>query len=80
MNPMNWSREHQIALLLAVLIGITVGVIIGYAVYAAGSGADGARSMSVWLTQYPTRHGVHWWALTGGLVGVGVTFFRRLTR
>jgi hypothetical protein len=30
MNPLNWRREHQVALLLGGVIGIAMGLLIGY--------------------------------------------------
>lgn len=79
MNPMNWSREHQIALLLAVLIGITHRS-ISSPIAAAPATVSTIPSGCSYRADRSDPTGVHWWALTGGLVGVGITFFRRLTR
>jgi hypothetical protein len=37
MNPMNWRREHQLALLLGGAIGIATGLLIGYMYYGLWS-------------------------------------------
>ncbi len=31
MNPLDWKREHQIALTVATLIGLAIGLAVGYA-------------------------------------------------
>jgi hypothetical protein len=49
MNPLNWKREHQVALGIAAVIGAVMGVLIGYLVYAVAQGADGAMSFGRWL-------------------------------
>jgi hypothetical protein len=30
MNPLNWKREHQVALSIAAVIGAVLGILIGY--------------------------------------------------
>jgi high-affinity Fe2+/Pb2+ permease len=42
-NPVSWSRERQIALLIVALIGAALGTVLGYFVYAVGWG-EGALS------------------------------------
>ncbi len=51
MDPLNWKREHQVALVVSVIAGATLGVLLGYLVQAAGAGPSGVRSLEVWLTQ-----------------------------
>ncbi len=38
MNPLEWERKHQIALILAAIVGAALGVVLGYFVFAAGGG------------------------------------------
>jgi hypothetical protein len=44
MNPLSWSREHQLALLVAALIGAALATVLGYLVYASGWG-EGAGTL-----------------------------------
>lgn len=78
MNPLDWKREHQIALGLAIVIGAAVGVILGYFTYAAASGFDGGVSFGDWV-RHPVRYAWLWWGIFGAAIGVGVLYFRRLT-
>ncbi len=78
MNPKNWSRNEQIALLLSVVVGLVAGVIVGYLVYAAAGGADGSARFGYWV-EHPIRRGGLWWALTGAAIGVAVCYIGRLT-
>jgi hypothetical protein len=91
MNPVNWRREHQVALLLGGAIGIVTGLLIGY-MY------DGLWSMYVGILHAieattgkapgpPTVGGlVAWlgsgssfrWAAIGALVGGAAIYTRQL--
>jgi hypothetical protein len=69
MNPITWTRDHQIALVIAIILGALIGVIVGYFAYAATAGMDGAVSMGAWL-HHPLRRGAGWSAgLGAGIVG-----------
>jgi hypothetical protein len=71
MNPLNWSREHQIALCVAALIG----AVLGYLVYSAGWG-EGAVPFGNWLGRL--FDGPIWWALFGAGIGGAIIFVRNL--
>ena len=75
MNPLSWSREHQIALLAAALIGAALGIVLGYLVYAAGWG-EGAVPFGSWLGRL--LDGPIWWALFGAVIGGAIIFIRNL--
>ena len=77
MNPLSWSREHQIALLGAALIGAALATVLGYLVYAAGWG-EGAVPFENWILRLFA--GPIWWALFGGVIGGASIFVRNLTR
>ena len=77
MNPLSWSREHQIALLLTALIGAAVATVLGYLVYAAGWG-EGAVPFESWLARL--SGGPVWWALFGAVIGGASIFVRNLMR
>lgn len=78
MNPLNWSRNEQIAAALTVAIGVIVGVVVGYFVYAVAGGAEGTSRFSNWI-DHPIRRGWIWWALTGAAVSVAMIYIRRLS-
>ena len=77
MNPLNWSREHQIALLVAALIGAALATVLGYLVYAVGWG-EGAVPFASWL--WRLLGGPIWWALFGAVIGGASIFVRNLMR
>lgn len=78
MNPINWKREHQIALVLALIIGAVIGLVTGYIAYASSSGASGGVSFSYWVDN-PIRYAGLWWGLGGAGVGAAVLYIKRLT-
>lgn len=77
------SRQHRLALLLAIAVGIGAGVVIGYLAYAVGR--TEAISLGSWLDnsfrwgwggfRYP---GI-WWGVAGGAAGAALFYIRRLT-
>jgi len=75
MNPLNWSREHQIALCVVALIGAALATVLGYLVYAAGWG-EGAVPFGNWLGRL--FDGAIWWALFGAVIGGAIIFVRNL--
>jgi hypothetical protein len=79
MNPLNWKREHQVALGIAAVIGAVMGVLIGYLVYAVARGADGAMSFGRWL-EYSIWAAALLWAIVGALIVGGSAYMQRLFR
>jgi hypothetical protein len=77
MNPLSWSREHQLGLLVAALIGAALATVLGYFVYAVGWG-EGALPFENWIWR-PLR-GAIWWALFGAVIGGAIIFVRNLMR
>jgi hypothetical protein len=75
MNPLSWSRDHQIALCLAALIAAALATVLGYLVYAAGWG-EGAVPFGSWLGRL--LEGPIWWALFGAVIGGAIIFVRNL--
>ena len=79
MNPLNWKREHQVALGIAAVIGAVMGVLIGYLVYAVAQGADGAMSFGRWV-EYSLWAAALLWAIVGALIVGGGAYVHRLFR
>ena len=77
MNPLNWKREHQVALGIAAVIGAVMGVLIGYLAYAVAQGADGAMSFGRWL-EYSIWAAALLWAIVGALIMGGSAYMQRL--
>ena len=78
MNPLNWKREHKVALAIAIGTGCIFGIIVGYFVFASSALPQyGAQPFEIWLS-YPIRYGVHWWAIVGGLFGGSIFYVKRL--
>src|ERR1700730_12178769 len=78
MNPfISWSREHQVALLIAALIGAALATVLGYIVYAVGWG-EGALPFESWI--WRLLGGPLWWALFGAVMGAASIFVRNLMR
>jgi sterol desaturase/sphingolipid hydroxylase (fatty acid hydroxylase superfamily) len=74
MNPLNWKREHQVALCVGTVVGIVVGALIGYATTPASN-----HMFANWLANkaWPDTG---WWALICGFVGAGIVYVRQLLR
>ena len=77
MNPLNWKREHQVALSIAVVIGAVLGILIGYLVYAIARGADGAMSFGRWV-EVSLWAAALLWAIVGALIVGGNAYVQRL--
>ena len=77
MNPLNWKREHQVALGIAAVIGAVLGILTGYLVYAIAQGADGAMSFGWWL-EYSIWAAALLWAIVGALIVGGNAYMQRL--
>jgi len=88
MDPLNWRREHQVALLLGVAIGIAIGLLIGYmydglwsmfvgirvAMSATAGNVPPAKAVAAWLG---TGSSFRWGAF-GALVGGAAIYTRQL--
>jgi hypothetical protein len=78
MNPLEWKREHQIALVISILIGLMLGLAFGYARDPhIGSFVD-------WFTtaldpNYPGYTGTGW-SIFGALVAGGIVYATVLLR
>jgi len=59
---------------IAAAIGAALFVIVGFFVYATD---PGGQTFGYWLTRDPVRRSVHWWALFGAALGVGIEYLRR---
>jgi hypothetical protein len=77
MNPFSWSREHQLALIVAAFVGAALATVLGYIVYALGWG-EGALSFENWILRL--LRGPIWWALFGAVIGGASIFVRKLMR
>jgi hypothetical protein len=77
MNPFSWSREHQLALIVAAFVGAALATVLGYIVYAVGWG-EGALSFENWILRL--LRGPIWWALFGAVIGGASIFVRKLMR
>jgi uncharacterized membrane protein YdcZ (DUF606 family) len=75
MNPFGWSREHQLALLIAALIGAALATVLGYLMYSVGWG-EGALPFENWI--WRLLRGPIWWALFGAVIGSAFVFVRNL--
>ena len=86
MNPLQWKREHQLALLSAAALGLIIGVTVGlhqvnpYGVRVAWklwcTGSWGGCTYfrpGYWLA-------VAAWAAFGGAIGAALIFIRQLLR
>ena len=76
MNPFRWSKEHQVALILALVVGAVVGVVVGYLAYASSTGADGAVSIYYWVKYRSPSY--LWWGIGGAAVGGALIYIKRL--
>jgi hypothetical protein len=77
MNPLNWKKEHKIALAITMFTSATVSIILGFFVYAITSGADGSLAFSYWL-ESPIRNGIYKWAIFGCVISYAVVVAKRL--
>ena len=83
MNPVNWRREHQVALLLGGAIGIATGLVVGYmfdtywslfAVLATAGTSGPPRTVETWLGSGSSFR----WGAFGGLLGGAIIYTRQL--
>jgi hypothetical protein len=81
MNPFGWSREGQMALVLAAVLGAPFGMLVGYFAYAVGTGAGGAISFGPWLfdwSYHPSRF--FGWGAFGAIAGASFVYISRIAR
>jgi hypothetical protein len=85
MNPLNWRREHQVALLIGGAVGICIGLLVGYMydslfsmfvvqVSANRTVADAPRSVGAWLGSGSSFR----WGAFGALVAGALIYTRQL--
>ena len=83
MNPLNWRREHQVALLLGGTIGIAMGLVVGYmfdsfwgmfAVLATSGSSGPPKMVDTWLASGSSLR----WGVFGALFGGAVIYTRQL--
>ena len=79
MNPLEWKREHKVALLIAALVGICAALAVGFVAHGTTRGAAGGFSFDYWIGQ-PFRFGGFWWGLLGAACGAGMVYVRQLLR
>lgn len=78
MNPLEWKREHQIALGLAAIIGLGLGEIIGFALNGHGDRFVTWVEQSFWY-HYSTFGGFMW-GILGALIGAAIVYVVQLMR
>ena len=85
MNPLDWRREHQVALLLGGVIGIALGLLIGYmydtlwsmfvvTTTATAGNPNPPRALMAWLGSGSSFR----WGAFGALVGGAMIYTRQL--
>jgi hypothetical protein len=81
-NPLNWKREHQLAMAVAAAIGCVAGLMVAYFLYDPRPGYSPFWTFS---------NGVNWryvsgiigvvgWALLSTIIGAAVVYVRQLLR
>lgn len=85
MNPLKWSREHQVALLIAAFLGFCIGILLGFSLDGNGFTIAGwlgyARCFSFdyysgsWCINLAENSE---WGLFGSLFATGVIFIWHL--
>ena len=72
MNPLQWRREHQVALLLGVVVGIALGFVTGYMHHNIHF--ENAGQFSSYLTGGSALR----WGVLGALLGGTIIYMRQL--
>jgi len=70
MNPLDWQREHQVALILGAIVGVLMGLLVGF-IY------NGLHwpTLSPWLFE---SWGGFRWAVFGAVVAGVAIYVRQL--
>jgi len=71
MNPLNWRRPHQMALLLGAALGIALGFITGYM-------HENVHYANPTFSLYLTGGSAFRWGLFGAIVGATVIYIQQL--
>ena len=71
MNPLNWRRPHQMALLLGAVLGIALGFITGYM-------HENVHYANPTFSLYLTGGSAFRWGLFGAIVGATVIYIQQL--
>jgi hypothetical protein len=75
MNPLNWRREQQLALIIAAIIGLMLGEFSGFALTS-----DGQR-FGLWVFWYGySSFGGFMGSIVGALIGLTTAYVARLLR
>ena len=75
MNPLNWRREQQLALIIAAIIGLMLGEFCGFALTS-----DGER-FGLWVFWYGySSFGGFMGSIVGALIGLTTAYVARLLR
>jgi prolipoprotein diacylglyceryltransferase len=72
MNPLQWRREHQVALLLGIVVGIALGFVTGYMHHDVHFENPGQFS------SYLTGGSAIRWGVLGALIGGTIIYMRQL--
>jgi len=71
MNPLHWTREHQLALVVMSAFGAILGLLLGFIHSLVFSSTQAGQGFAAWLL-FPESH---WpWPLFGFLI-TGLTFY-----
>ena len=85
MNPLEWKREHRIALLCAFVLGCFGGLFVGLheisssghfrwvTLWCSAAGQCTYLLNGYWLS-------VTWWSIIGGLAAVAIVYIGQLLR
>jgi hypothetical protein len=72
MNPLQWRRKHQVALLLGVVVGIALGFVAGYMHHDIRF--ENAAAFSTYLMGGSALR----WGIFGALIGGTITYIQQL--
>lgn len=75
MNPMDWKREHQTALLIAAVIGAVLGAMVSF-ILGQSVSSQTTTPFGWWLDHQLSKS---WgWIPFGALLGAGIVYVRQL--
>jgi len=78
MNPLEWKREHQVALGIAAVIGLSLGEIVGFSLNGNGERFGTWVERSFWY-HYATFGGFMW-GICGAIIGAAIVYSVQLMR